>query len=369
MKLIDITPYFHPKSGGIRRYILEKIKFLETEDVEHVLIIPGKERRLYYMASTKVYEVPSYPIPFTGGYRFFSSFSEIKEILEIEKPTVVELGGTYQPIPFIKSESFLLSVFYHADVEAELSLAPAPSFLKKLLLEHTIRKRLAHADVILTPSKKQEKFLRTMGLEKVKTVNLGVDTNIFNPSKRNPYLRKMLGVGEDKFLLLYVGRLSMEKNINLLIELFEHLDPTLFHLLIVGDGPLRRDVEKLSRKFPNLTYMGYVSNEEELASIYASSDIYISTSQGETFGLSFLEAQACGCLLVALDMGLESQPFKEFLAKDLSVEAFYQALIKAVNSLSLKLREEISSYIEKTFSWERTFRSLLEVYSESLTVF
>lgn len=362
MKLVDITPYFHSKSGGIRRYLLEKSKYMQKKGIEHVLIIPGKERRTYHINSTKVYELPSFPLPLTGGYRFFSSFAEIREILKIEEPHVVELGGTYQPINHLKSDNYLLSVFYHSDIRTDLSLLPAPEKLKKVLLEHIIRKKLSKADLIITPSRMQEDFLRTYGLENIITVNLGVDTEVFNPSKRDPYFEKALGIDSGRFKLIYAGRLSPEKNIDLLLEVFQHLDPTLFHLVVVGDGPLRKRVERLSQKLPNLTYLGYLQKEEDLAKVYASCDIFVSTSTGETYGLAFLEAQACGCLLVAYDMGLETQPFKEFLVKELTLEAFYHAIVRACNEVSLVNKEKVSSFVLSNFSWNATFEKLLDVY-------
>ncbi len=366
MKLVDITPYFHSKSGGIKRYLLEKIKYFRDKDIEHLLIIPGKERKSYYLEATKVYELPSFPLPLTGGYRFFSSLAEIKEILQRESPDIVEVGGSYQIIPYLKSHKYLLSVFYHSDIKADLFLIPGPQRLKNFLLEHTIRKKLSKADIILTPSKKQEEFLKGFGLESVLTINLGVDTQTFNPSKKNPYFNRILGIRENKYKLLYVGRLSIEKNLSLLLEVFQHLDPFLFHLVIAGDGPLKRKVEGISKKLPNLTYLGYIHKEEELAELYASCDIYVSASLRETYGLSFLEAQACGCILVAFDMGLETQPFKEFLVREMNQEELYNAIIRASNTLSLSLKEAISSYIINNFSWTSTFERLMGVYSGRL---
>ncbi len=362
MKLADITPYFHSKSGGIRRYLLEKTKYVQQRGIEHVLIVPGRKRRTYYINSTKVYELPSFPLPLTGGYRFFSSFSEIKEILKVEDPDVVELGGTYQPINHLKSDRYMLSVFYHSDIRADLSLIPAPERLKKALIDYTIGKKLSQADLIITPSKTQEDFLKRSGIENVLTVNLGVDTNVFNPSMRDPYFNKIIGVKEGRFKLLYAGRLSPDKNVDLLFEVFQHLDPTLFHLVVVGDGPARKKVERLSQKLPNLTYLGYIAKKEDLAKIYASCDVFVSTSLYETYGLAFLEAQACGCLLVAFDMELETQPFKEFLVKEPTLEVFYDAIVHACNAVSLSYRETVSSFIRNRFSWESTFDRLFEVY-------
>ncbi|MCS7262663.1 MAG: glycosyltransferase [Aquificaceae bacterium] len=367
MKLVDITPYFHRKSGGIKRYLTEKSKFLKGKGVEHVLLIPGKERKTYWLEETKVYELPSFPLPLTGGYRFFSSLSEIKEILQKEEPDIVELGGTYQPIPMLKSDRYLLSVFYHSDIRTDLSLLPAPERLKRTFVERTVRKKLSKADLILVPSRRQQEFLESYGLERVVTVNLGVDTEVFNPSKRNPYFEKIMRIGERKFKLLYVGRLSPEKNVGFLLDFFQHLDPALFHLIVVGDGPVRRKVERLAQKLPNLSYLDYVYRKEELAEIYASCDIFLSASTGETYGLCFLEAQACGCLLVAPNMGLETQPFEEFLPKELTVDAFYEATLRACNALSVSTREKVSSYVATHFSWEATFEKLLETYRSALS--
>ncbi|MDW8433889.1 MAG: hypothetical protein RMK35_03690, partial [Aquificaceae bacterium] len=64
--------------------------------------------------------------------------------------------------------------------------------------------------------------------------------------------------------------------------------------------------------------------------------------------------------------GLETQPFREFLAKELSIEAFYSALIRACDALEQSTKERVSSYISERFSWEATFVRLLEVYSQFL---
>ncbi len=366
MKVVDITPYFHSKSGGIKSYLLEKSKYLQSRNVEHVMVIPGKEKKVYYINSTKVYQISSFPIPMSGGYRFFSSLKEIKDILNLEKPDIVELEGTYLPAVALSSTEYRLIVFYHSDVRSDVNLLPLPERLRKRIVDFTV-KTLSKADLVLTPSKKQEEFLRGCGLERVRTVNLGVDTEVFTPSKRNPYLSTFLGIKESTFKIIYAGRLSPEKNIDLLLETVSMLDIATFHFIVVGDGPLRRKVESFAKKHPNVTFLGYISDKERLAELYASSDIFLSASNSETFGLSFLEAQACGCILVAPDMGLETQPFKEFLVKDLTPESFYCALLEAVNQVSLHTRSRISSYIQENFSWKSTFDKLLDLYEEVLS--
>lgn len=102
MKLIDITPYFHNKSGGIKRYLLEKAKYLKDINIKHVLIVPGREKKSYYLEATKVYELPSFPLPLTGGYRYFSSFAQIREILHKESPENSRSWGKLFPSALLK---------------------------------------------------------------------------------------------------------------------------------------------------------------------------------------------------------------------------------------------------------------------------
>ncbi|MEN3034125.1 MAG: glycosyltransferase [Aquificaceae bacterium] len=365
MKLADVTPYYHKKSGGVRRYLFEKSRFLSSTDISHILIVPGSTYSETKEGNTTIYTVRSIPLPLSGGYRMFHTLSEVKSILRRESPEILELGGSYQRIDSLVSNNYLLSVFYHADLRTELSLLPVPKKIKKALLFNWIKK-LSKADLVLTPSKKQEEFLKSYGLERVYTVNLGVDSSIFNPFQKDPDFRKNIHIPEDKALLLYVGRLSVEKGLLTLLKFFKQLDKKLFHLVIVGDGPLRSWVLRASKKLPNLTYLEYVGSNLDLARIYASCDIFVSASPLETYGLSFLEAQSCGCVLVSLDMGLETQPFKQFLAKDLSESAFLEAIWRAKNALSQELRMSISNYIRHHFSWDQTFKNLVSLYSNAL---
>lgn len=284
MKVIDITPYFHSKSGGIKRYLLEKINFFEKHKINHILIIPSKKKKIYYLKKTKVYTVSSFPIPLSGGYRFFASLKDLKEIINMEKPQLIEFGGSYVFLPFFKSSRYKTIVFYHSDVKTHISLFPLPEKIKSWVPEMMLNSFLSHADLIITPSIKQEKFLRNYGFTKVRTVNLGVNEGIFNLDKRKDLNGKS---SKRKVKIVYVGRISPEKNMNLILKLIEIANPEVFHFIIVGDGPLKKKFLKLSRERKNISYLEYIQNEEELAKIYGECDIYLSASKVETFGLSF----------------------------------------------------------------------------------
>uniref|UniRef100_A0A7V6CCV9 Glycosyltransferase n=1 Tax=Thermodesulfobacterium geofontis TaxID=1295609 RepID=A0A7V6CCV9_9BACT len=360
MKVMDITPYYHQNSGGIKTYLNNKIKWLEDKDIEHVVVIPGERERIYYFRKTKFYEVSSFKL--IGEYRFFKSLIEINDIISEEKPDVVELGGTYLLIPFLKRRDYILSVFYHADAEKEIELLPLPKKLKREFFKFVIEKCLAQADVLLVSSQKYERILRQFGLSKVFYTPLGIDVELFTPLKYDPSFRRRFGIKEDVFLLLYVGRLSPEKGIKNLLKAFSILDPACFHLIIVGKGPLEFLIEYYKKNLSNLTYISYLSHDE-LSFVYASADIFVSASKFETFGFSFLEAEASGLPVCAFDLDLETQFIKEILAKERTPENLAEKIIQATKLLSPNLRKDLYEKVKFNFSLDKTFKRIFQVYT------
>ncbi|SHK52918.1 glycosyltransferase [Thermocrinis minervae] len=360
MKVLAVAPYFHRKSGGIRRYILRRIK--QLKDIQQVLVIPGKQKRVYHMDHVKVYEVPSFPIPLTGGYRFFNNLKDVKEVISLEEPDIVELHGTYLIAPYIVGEGYRLVIFYHSDAEKELKLLYMPQIIRNKLMKSVIN-ALKCADAVLVPSQKYLNILKEWGVEKVHLVPLGVDCDTFSPSARDPYFDKLLGVDPHRTIkLLYVGRLSKDKNIDTLLELLDFLNPRLFSMVVVGAGPLSSTIEKEQKRRTNLFYMGHISSEEELAKIYASCDIFVSASEYETFCFSFVEAQASGLIVCAFDLNLETQLIKETLSRDFTAQGLAHTVYRAADLLSPGLRGYLHIKTKELFRWEKSFSKLLEVY-------
>ena len=146
-------------------------------------------------------------------------------------------------------------------------------------------------------------MLAGWGLTNTVTLNLGVDTEAFRPVPRDPALRKELDLPADRQVLLYVGRLSPEKNIEMLLASFEELcarHPNRYHLVMVGDGPLRRLLPATRHRTGALTWRSYVQENTDLARYYHAADLFIHPGVCETFGLVVLEAQACGLPCVGI---------------------------------------------------------------------
>ena len=133
---------------------------------------------------------------------------------------------------------------------------------------------------------------------------------MFTPLKRDPYLWTRLGLGGSvKFL--YVGRVSLEKNLELLVEAFMALidSGTCVNLIIVGDGPYRAEMESKLTGYP-VIFTGFLHGEE-LCAAYASSDVFVFPSTTDTFGNVVLEAQASGIPVIVSDSGGPKELMKD----------------------------------------------------------
>ncbi|MGE4558415.1 MAG: glycosyltransferase [Desulfovibrionaceae bacterium] len=158
-------------------------------------------------------------------------------------------------------------------------------------------------DVVFAPSRAVADELAARGVnkEKIKVYPRGIDTERFTPGKRNGFFKRY---GLDRPVkLLYVGRVSKEKNLAMLSEAFRNLCAKRadLHLVVVGEGPYLDEMREELKGLP-ATFTGYLDGEE-LASAYASSDLFVFPSTTDTFGNVVLEAQASGLPVIVSDQG------------------------------------------------------------------
>ncbi|MBZ0104851.1 MAG: glycosyltransferase family 1 protein [Sulfuricella denitrificans] len=155
----------------------------------------------------------------------------------------------------------------------------------------------AHCTLVPTEGMRHE--LTSMGFRNLQVLSRGVDTQLFQPARWSSLLRQSWGVGANRLVALYVGRIAAEKNLPLLIDAFRHMQairPSM-KLVMVGDGPERA---KLQAMHPDIIFAGMRAGED-LAGHYASADLFLFSSITETFGNVVLEAMASGLPVVAYD--------------------------------------------------------------------
>ena len=160
------------------------------------------------------------------------------------------------------------------------------------------------ADCVFVPSQSTADELIAKGIrpDKLRITPRGVDLKNFHPSKRNGYLESHHHLKEG-LKLLYVGRVSKEKNLPLLARTFKSLSrqrPDL-KLVVVGDGPYSGEMQQELHD-TDTVFTGYLTGEE-LAAVYASCDLFLFPSTTDTFGNVVLEAQASGLPVIVSDVG------------------------------------------------------------------
>jgi glycosyltransferase involved in cell wall biosynthesis len=151
----------------------------------------------------------------------------------------------------------------------------------------------------MVPTTEMKNQLEAMGFKNLRVVARGIDTQLFHPSKRSEVMRKSWNVKPDTIVLLSVGRLAAEKNLELTIHTYQALKAAGrdVQMVFAGDGPMRGVTQA---KCPEALFLGMCTHEQ-LATLYASADLLLFPSLTETFGNVTLESLACATPVLAFD--------------------------------------------------------------------
>jgi glycosyltransferase involved in cell wall biosynthesis len=183
--------------------------------------------------------------------------------------------------------------------------------------------------------------LTALGFQSVEVMGRGVDARLFTPARRSLELRRHWNAADDAPVLIYVGRLAPEKNVPLVLRAFTavHAQRPDARLVVVGDGPMRRD---LQASHPHVHFVG-LQRGSELAAHYASADVFLFPSLSETFGNVTLEALASGLTVVAFDAAAAGELIRDgrngLLAPSGDADAFVRAACDAVARDTTALRQ------------------------------
>ncbi|NBD16535.1 MAG: glycosyltransferase [Cyanobacteria bacterium] len=202
-------------------------------------------------------------------------------------------------------------------------------------------------DTTLVPSQLVNNNLRQMGINNTQYIPFfGIDLSLYSPNHRDrDFLNQWLSPEEkDNKVLLFLGRLSSEKRVDLLIKAFAKLRQDHYSLIIAGDGPMTtlNQLKSLAQPIRNLHFTGFIHGEAK-AALLASCDLFCNPSPYETFGRTVVEAMASGLPVVAVNSGAVSEYMKNgvngYLVQPNHVEALRNAIEKALQNDNQKIIE------------------------------
>ncbi len=382
MKICDLTQFYSPVSGGVKRYVQEKVDYLRKNrpECEHILIIPGERTERIVEPQRRIYTIKSPLISKTSRYRMLLNLGAIETVIERERPDIIESGDPYQVAWKALATGAALRIpavaFYHSHFP-EAYLRSVEKYIGKTagdaLMEAAERyvrhlyNKFAHT---LVPSAGLKQLLVDWGVTNTQLAELGVNTEVFSPGKREPGFRRQHGISESAKLLLYVGRLAPEKNVKTLFRAFEILtrvQPNSYHLLVVGDGTTRDSLMRVPSD--SRTWLPYCGDSVELAKIYREADLFVHPGVLETFGLVTLESQACGTPVVGIHGSYMDRIIysnQRHWAAENSPESLAEAITNTCREDLAAIGAEASRMVRQRYDWNAVFDKLLGVYQSSI---
>jgi alpha-1,6-mannosyltransferase len=312
----DLTQSWSDVGGGVRTYLLHKRRhILESTPHRHLLIIPGRHDEVVTDGRAITVIVASPRVPGSPRYRLMLRNRAVRAALDRFRPDLIECQDAYN-LPWAaigyrrRNPETALVAAYMTDfptvyVERPLSKflgQPVAGALGRFCYRYCgLLYRRFDAVFALSENGGAAK-LRSLGIDPVGIVPLGVELGEFGPQCRDPRLRRKLGLGDGQPLLIYVGRLDGEKRPDVVVEAFRALPRELgAKLVLIGEGPLKAEIATLRDE--RIIMPGYLKDRAELARWLASADIYASAMADETFGVSIVEAQASGLPVVGVSAG------------------------------------------------------------------
>jgi alpha-1,6-mannosyltransferase len=374
--VLDISEFFGETTGGVRTYLLQKARYVETRsDLRQVLIVPGARDSIHETSGVRCYRLHGPSVPTQKPYRFMLATRSTSRIVAHERPSLIEVGSAWCAPWLVHLAKRKLEVpavwFYHSNFPRVIAPWPAAAgSLRRTASRFAwsyVRRLSRLVNATLAPSDFVAAELEREGVERVQRVSLGVDLDRFHPRRRAHAgeTRRRFGLPPGP-LALFVGRVAREKELDLLLGAWPQVERrTGARLMLIGDGPSRRRLQRQPGA-ERFTWLPFEPDRERLADLMAAVDLYVAPCSLETFGLSALEALASGTPVLTADRGGVAETIGRSGAG-----AFFQsgnpgALVEtAVQLLTTdltKLGTRGRAYVEAHHGWEMVFERLFTIY-------
>ncbi len=316
---------------------------------------------------------PGLPLPFYREMRLY--FPRIAEYIRRAKDDRLDVVHMTTPGPIGLAAMRVARVLnlpmvgtFHTDLAAYASILSGRPWLGTLMREY-MRWPYGRCERVLVPSTATKALLvgATGDPDRIGIWTRGVDTDFFSPHKRSEALRRSWKVSDTRPAILYVGRLSREKGLSMFPALQQMLRglgiPHRF--VLAGQGPMRPELEA---RLDNAVFTG-VLGREDVATAFASADVFLFPSRTDTAGNVVLEAQACGLPVMVSDAGGPQENMlggvTGIVVGGTQIDAWSLALTKLLRDKARRGRMAVAArQYSLTRRWDTALAPLFDTYHE-----
>jgi alpha-1,6-mannosyltransferase len=362
MHLVDITMFYAAEGGGVSTYLNAKALWLaRRSSVRHTIMSPNVDTAASEMPA--LVHIPGVQVPGIRGYRMPTTVAAPARLLRAARPDLVEAGDAgHCAWAALRARDRLgmpAVAFYHSDlprlVEHRFGALVARG------TRHYLANLYRQFDLVLAPSRLMVQQLRDMGVDGALHQPLGIDSAVFRPQRRVETLRDHLRLPANARLLVYAGRFTPEKKLNLLIDAVRKLGRP-YHLVLVGGG------DEVPR-YPQITHIQFKRDQRQLARLLASCDVLVHPGDCETFGLIVLEAMACGLPVVGTRGGGVAELVCEqtgVLAQPNSIDSLAEAIDSIYECDMARLGANARRKAADYYDWNQILPQVLRRYGALL---
>lgn len=318
MKILFISDVYFPRINGVSTSIRTFAGQLQELGHEVHLVAPD------YGVTTEdeawIKRIPSRKIYFDPEDRLMKYGVALDKLIELrrEKYDLVHIHTPFIAHYLGRKLAHLLDVpcveTYHTFFEDYLHhyLPWIPRGMARGIARFISRRQCNGVDAIIAPSQPMLDVLRQYGVRaKAAVIPTGLQSHSFAATDGNVF-REKYGIPSDRPIILYVGRVAFEKNIDFLLRMaveLREMQPEVL-LVVAGEGPAGSSLHQLSKELNlhgNVQFIGYLDRNTELNACYKAADVFVFSSKSETQGLVILEAMAQGTPVVAIaELGTKS---------------------------------------------------------------
>jgi glycosyltransferase involved in cell wall biosynthesis len=372
LRIALFTGNYNHIEDGVSRTLGRLVGYLEESGHRVLVVGPTVDNPPVRQPGTFA-AAPSVPIPGRAEYRFTVGFPRaLRQRVEAFRPHLVHVATPdvlgHRAVTWARAEALPVVATYHTHFASYLDYYGLG--FGEGALWAAARRFYNRCDEVYVPTRAMEEALRAHGVRStVRRWPRGIELDRFSPEHRSPAWRTARGLGPDDVVVTFVSRLVKEKGLDVYADVVRQLAGRGLPVraLVVGDGPER---EALESDLPDAVFAGHLSGEE-LATAYASSDVFLFPSETETFGNVTLEAMASGLPVVAADAAgsrsLVESGETGLLCPPRDVDCFTDAAARLAADAGLRVRLGASAREEaRAYSWpsvlarmERYYRGVL----------